>query len=412
MLSIDELFMLRQASFTFWRIYGDEAFREFHGFLGSHQRAGKLFSGFEGNRIVVLRAKQNGCCRPCAYSRSAYLHFMSRRRMRFTMRAIFCLGCQAQHNWTHFSPSQRMMSWASGLCVGWEGRFRVCSHQTISMPEMWNCVKRNGGKEGLISIQPRSPKPLTCRTCEAIALKSLPKTGRARERIAVPSVILELEPFNPHNPPQRVKFKLSWTLPIFKLPKNELVSVGFLQQQLKAFGAAYGSNMLCHHVSLDSSFLLRPFDPRYCVCLGGDDRLGGFTPLDKQLDSQADSGIPPSFCKKNAFQAGTVEGGAQLVPQQAFLSSSTLPHSVACRSCRTLYWWSRTEDQVFLTRRWTGRLFGRGMSNHDGKWEKALIDPMSCGGTPDPNLKHYFWCDDRECRNGRSWEEYSKCFSL
>ncbi|KAF6789648.1 hypothetical protein CSOJ01_14761 [Colletotrichum sojae] len=387
MAPLDDLFMLRQVSFTFWRLYGDESFKELHRFLDWHGRDRRSIDGFENDTIAVSRAKKNA----------------------------FCERCLAQRRSPGFLAEGRLgLILTSGRCVGWEGWFRVCSHEWVSMPEMWTYVQRNGGKNSLLSQFPKPLIPPACSACKSVALSSAPGTARAREHIEAPCVTLELETFNPHRSPQRVEFKLSWTLPIFKVPRDQQVSVGLIQRHLAAFVAAYGPGMFCPHVKVDSGFFLRPFDPRYCVCLGGDARLGGITPWDDRLNSQRDSGVWVTFCKSSAQgipRASERAGKRQRQQpreqekeeQHAFLRPYLMVHGIGCRSCCAQYSWSKIDDQVFLSRRWSGQLYEPGMKDRrDDRWVKAMIDPTSQGGMPDHSTKHYFWYDDTACRNGRS----------
>lgn len=434
MAPVDDLFMLRQVSFTFWRLYGDESFKELHAFLDSHRRGRLSTRGFENNSIAVSRAKKNAFCERCLAQRCSP-GFLARRQAKFSKLTAHCLGCQARHSRTHFSSLRKNL--ISGRCVGWEGWFRVCSHQWVSMPEMWTYVQRNGGKKSLLSQSPRPLISTACGVCKLIALGSPLDTAWTRKHIEAPSVILELERFNPHHSPQRVEFKLSWTLPIFKVPKDEQVSVGLIQRHLAVFISGYGPGMFCPHVKLESGFFLRPFDPRYCVCLGGDARLGGITPWDDRLNSQRDSEVWVTFCKKNALDAASEsrrarkrqrrqrqeqgeleeleeqEGQEGQQEQHAFLRPYSRVHGIGCRSCCSQYSWSKVDDQVLLTRRSGGQLYEPGMgARRDDRWVKAMIDPKIRGGMPDDITKHYFWCDDTACRNGKSPDEYAKCFGI
>ncbi|KAF6817873.1 hypothetical protein CMUS01_12025 [Colletotrichum musicola] len=418
---LDHLFMLRQVSFAFWRLYGDESFKELHRFLDWHGRHRRSTGGFENDGMAVSRAKKNAFCKRC-WAWRIRSGFLARRQAQFSKLTVHCLGCQARHSRTHFSSPMKEL--LSGLCVGWEGWFRVCSHERVSMPEMWSYVQRKGGKHVLLSQFPRLISP-ACSACGVIALGLHPVSARTREHIEAPRVILELEKVNLHHSTRIVEFKLSWTLPVFKIPKDQQVSVGLVQRHLASFVAAYGTGMFCPHVNLKSGFLLRPFDPRYCVCLGGDARLGGITPWDDRLNSQRDSGVWVTFCKKNALDDASESRRArkrqrrQLLEkeekeeQQAFLRPNSMVHGIGCRSCSSQYSWPKVDDQVFLTRRSSGQLYEPGMgARRDDRWVKALIDPRSRGGMPDHITKHDFWCDDTACRNGRSPDEYAKGFGI
>ncbi|KAF6812493.1 hypothetical protein CPLU01_14874 [Colletotrichum plurivorum] len=413
---LDDLFMLRQVSFAFWRLYGDESFKKLHRFLDWHGRHRRSTGGFENDTTTVSRAKKNAFCERClAWGRN--------KQAQFSKRTVHCLGCQAQHSRTHFSfPMKDLIS---VRCVGWEGKFRVCSHERVSMPEMWSYLQRKGGKDRLLCQFPRPLLSPACSACEIIVLRSAPLTARAQEHMELPRVILEFEKFNPHQSPRIVEFKLSWTLPVFKIPTDLQVSVSLIQRHLASFVAAYGTGMFCPHVKLKSGFFLRPFDPRYCVCLGGDARLGGITPWDDRLNSQRDSGVWVTFCKKNALDDGAESRRApkrqmrqpqeqeENEEQRGFLRPNSMVHGIGCRSCSAQYSWSKIDEQVFLTRRSSGQLYEPGMGvRRDDRWVKALVDTTSIGGMPDHMTKHYFWCIDAACRNDRSADEYSKGFGI
>lgn len=239
----------------------------------------------------------------------------------------------------------------------------LCSHLKVSGSTIWKEAK--GWPERKVS----DSKVLvqSCHQCMDLAERAV--LEKDRDYIKPPAWYFT------HNVGA---LQISWKLPLFEIPEHKTITVSFLLEQLEEFKQTYG-DVLCPHIRHDHTHLLRALDPRYCSCMGGDSRIGNVLPYDKEH-----WGTPDCM--------GRVE----------------IKHLTACGDCRTRYTWERLNNQVFLSRHSVLYLWENLAEMISWRKELAAIfDPVSYNPMSDHETKHLFWCENRDCRNGKDWIEYS-----
>ncbi|KAK2755799.1 hypothetical protein CKAH01_17289 [Colletotrichum kahawae] len=385
---IPDLYMWRQVSFTFWRIYQSKYFRNFH-------RNGKWYYeivregliGFEHDEETRKRAREQAYCDKCIAQRQDENILSHRWSQRY--KTLYCSFCRKNHLRSCFSHKERQKEYVGRRCITWEGHFRVCPHETMSMSVLHEYVDRNGTTGKALGTY---QKIVICRICEAVAGKLAGENIRISNNITAPKVsLLNAGPDYQGRP--QVMFSLDWTLCVFEIPEDGGVTYPFLQQRLREFEKTYG-DMLCPHLRLDR--LLAPFDPHLCVCLGGDRRTGGVSPCDRNID-WVDNHHPARGCKR--MNTARIPG--------IFLQQDhdyRVKHEVMCSAYCGNFSWTRKDRFVFLSRHTAGFIYadGGGMGYVN---ENNLMEPQSYGAKDDIEAKYALWCDDKTCKNGRKWKE-------
>ncbi|KAF4850520.1 hypothetical protein CGCSCA4_v003751 [Colletotrichum siamense] len=386
---IPDLYMWRQVSFTFWRIYQSKYFRNFH-------RDGKLFyeiekeglKGFEHDEETKKRARDQAYCDKCIAKTQSKKIVSPIWSLQF--KTLYCSFCRRDHPRSWFSHKERQKKYVGLRCVSWEGHFRVCPHETVSMPLILQYVDRIGiaGKD-----RHTYHDIVICQVCQAVAGKLAGEDIRTRNHITPPKVSLVNAGPDYRDRPQ-VMFLIDWTLPVFEIPEDRGVTYLFLLQRLREFEKTYG-DMLCPHLPLER--LLAPFDSRLCVCLGGDRRIGGISPCERNID-WVDKHHPARGCKRKG--ATRISG--------VFLSQDDkypVKHEVTCRDYCGNFIWTRKDRFVFLSRHTASLVHEEGTGRPWYAHANNLLEPQSYGAKDDIEAKHVLWCDDKTCKNGRKWKD-------
>ncbi|KAL3294903.1 hypothetical protein RB213_003060 [Colletotrichum asianum] len=386
---IPDLYMWRQVSFTFWRIYQSKYFRDFH-------RDGKLFyeiekeglKGFEHDQETKKRARDQAYCDKCIAKTQSKKIVSPIWSLQF--KTLYCSFCRRDHPRFWFSHKERQKKYVGLRCVSWEGHFRVCPHETVSMPLILQYVDRIGiaGKD-----RHTYHDIVICQVCQAIAGKLAGEDIRTRNNITPPKVSLVNAGPDYRDRPQ-VMCLIDWTLPVFEIPEDRGVTYLFLLQRLREFEKTYG-DMLCPHLPLER--LLAPFDSRLCVCLGGDRRIGGISPCERNID-WVDKHRPARGCKRKSTTR--ILG--------VFLSQDDkhpVKHEVTCRDYCGNFIWTRKDRFVFLSRHTASLVHADGTGTPWYAHANNLLEPQSYGAKDDIEAKHILWCDDKTCKNGRKWKD-------
>lgn len=150
----------------------------------------------------------------------------------------------------------------------------------------------------------------------------------------------------------------------------------------------------CPHFNFTDGRLLRMLDPRVCVCFGNDNRLRS----QKEHDSKdtASTQIRTS-CRKEAIQKRTSYGN-----QFEAVFHGGYNHSMLCEFCDTEYLLIRYGRHVFLRRNTSADLTSWGGTAYWYLQLMSALEASCCTPERDEETKHLTWCDEKDCRNGKT----------
>ncbi|KAK1991850.1 hypothetical protein LX36DRAFT_325677 [Colletotrichum falcatum] len=358
LVETSDLYMLRQVSFTFWRIYQGKDFSNFHRtdiFCRPYYYCSGG-NGFENNETTVLRAKQHAFCAPCLQKMQSPDYKSSKASFSESM---YCSQCKTNHKRIHFSAQQRYLPEDVRQCLGSYGFFRLCSHLVVSVRSI---AKK--AEEAYANNHSHEEIQLgSCSQCEHLAQLE-ENSGYKEWHVLPPKISLSESPEDEN----QVRFCIffDWTLPFCKVGEGDSFTAGFLREKLEEFRNRYG-DVFCPHFGLGQRQVLEAFGSESCHCLGAvrtDSRTGSLVHLRGPHHKTCD-------------------------------------HHFSCEVCETFYLWSRDGGEVWFSKRAT--------CEFDSKQDCiTLLDPESYAASSDHETKHLFWCDDSECRNGRDWIENAK----
>lgn len=119
--------MLRQVSFTFWRVCQDRAFDASHGLI--ERRSDKQ---------IVRRAKELLLCPPCAKQRLDRNYYLRLRDLSVNPYP-YCPYYRENRSKVHFRHMQRMRPRSARRCIlsGSDAPLGLCSHLSIFLPSVW-----------------------------------------------------------------------------------------------------------------------------------------------------------------------------------------------------------------------------------------------------------------------------------
>ncbi|KAL3302806.1 hypothetical protein RB213_007598 [Colletotrichum asianum] len=383
-IEIDDLYMLRQVSFTFWRIYQDRTFQKLHRLNRKRWQVQRGDPGFEKDEKTVLRAKRWAFCDKCLEKRKT----PSFKSDSFSnMKDLYCSTCKTNHTRMVFTHSQREEPPETRRCILSDADLRLCCHLTVSASSIWEEVA-NPGDKGNDTMPGDFGYPLErCGKCKALALALAEGLDyHSYGAIQPPTLSLERRPGVGEG---AFRVCYAWRLPLFSMPKAGVITVPFLRQKLDEFEQAFGK-LFCAHSNPHNDQILRALDPTYCHCLGGDSRVGNLVPFDRE-----------GWGGRKCDSLGRSE-------ENDFIPSRLFQHVIACRGCNNIYHLDRTHNQIFIS-----RLHSNNIELKDGKriWRESLVtmmDPVLDEMKSDNETKHLFWCESTGCRNGKDWIEFSK----
>ncbi|KAK1983078.1 hypothetical protein LZ30DRAFT_715574 [Colletotrichum cereale] len=368
-----ELYMLRQVSFTFWRIYQSKEFNRFYRDYRDVPYLSTRKSGWAADDRTVQRAKKNAFCAECLPKRRSRQNKLDRKDL-IQSQKLYCSHCRTKHGRLSFSIQQRFTSQQTRRCIASEGSLRLCPHLTISAASIWREANMlaSGVDNNECSLDGKVFR--RCQQCMDLALLATPKDQQWY--IEPPTLSLA----NSHN--KSMRLRCSWQMPLFVIPERDTITTAFLSGKLERFLKVYG-DAFCPHFSTDNGqALLRALDPQYCSCLGGDSRVGCRIPYSKERWGRYN-------CKQSEY----------------------VFHSVRCEDCFSSYSFERVDQQVYLSREThcdlplkqkEVRLLRRTCGL------QYCLDPKSYGASLDHETKHFFWCLDPGCRHYKGWLKYKK----
>ncbi|KAK1961037.1 hypothetical protein LY78DRAFT_558990, partial [Colletotrichum sublineola] len=235
----DDLFMLRQVSFTFWRIYQGRDFSKFH-------RPGRyLFrfllgrkAGFESDNKTVLRAKQLAFCNCCLQRRLSERYQFDRYDFQ-TRTTMYCSHCKCDHKKMLFSVQQRQSPPEVRRCIGSYGFFRLCPHLMVSTHSVWKKARKILSDDEH-RIGPSLYKTVVlgrCSQCRDMALQDT-RMRTPRDFISSPPTFSLTKP-KWHD--SLFMISCEWTLPFSTVPEGNTSIAAFLLQKHEEFKNRYGN---------------------------------------------------------------------------------------------------------------------------------------------------------------------------
>ncbi|EQB45030.1 hypothetical protein CGLO_16153 [Colletotrichum gloeosporioides Cg-14] len=114
---IPDLYMWRQVSFTFWRIYESNYFRNFH--RNDKWRYAKLpegLKGFEHDEETIRRARDQAYCDKCIIAKKQSRDIFS-PRWGLQLKTLYCSFCRANHPRSSFSHKERQKNYVGRRCI-------------------------------------------------------------------------------------------------------------------------------------------------------------------------------------------------------------------------------------------------------------------------------------------------------
>ncbi|UQC89814.1 uncharacterized protein CLUP02_15345 [Colletotrichum lupini] len=223
-----DLYMVRQASFTFWHIY-----------------QGKEVKKFRRSEAISRARRTVSDKETFACHLSSYYQYTKQDEMH-------CSRCELPYRHLVFSAEERKKRRDVRQCIAHDGFIRLCSHLTVPFSWVWDKTRsKQADSDEARQIRYDYNVFLAAKDCRE-SLYALPRIFNWLRRVMV-----------------------TWELPLFRIVENEAITVGFITQKLKEFQTKYG-NVLCSHLCRHgiTSQLLRALDPRHCGYLGGNSRIG------------------------------------------------------------------------------------------------------------------------------------------
>lgn len=371
-VELADLFMLRQVSFTFWRLYMNNRFPQ------PGARLDK--SRFRGDEETVRRSAEVSFCTPCLQHRAS--NDTKSQLYHLTLGHImWCYCCDRYHPRLWFLSEERRRNSVGRECILAQGRVHLCAHLKVSLKDFGHWI----GSVADGAAPRQSLTYMRCQTCSDLAIS----TAATANAGYINPPTLSLCPWLQKEP----SVVVHWTLPVLVVGKTDRVNDQTVTAGLKALKTRHGS-VFCPHIDANLEQLLRPFHPEYCSCLGPDSRVGGIVPYNP--NTRKLPGVVA--CKEGKDTADDYK----FLPQK-----KPLQHMIYCEGCSTLYSWDRNEDQISLSR--TSVILAP--AEHGMEWDQsgmALLDPEFFGVTSDLETRNLIWCDDRNCANGREgWRVFS-----
>ncbi|KAK1853095.1 hypothetical protein CCHR01_04233 [Colletotrichum chrysophilum] len=365
-LELADLFMLRQVSFTFCRLYMNNRFPQ------PGARLDK--SRFRGDEETFRRSAEVSFCTPCLQHRAMEITELQLYHLTLA-HIMWCYCCDRYHPRLWFSSEERRRNSVSRECIISQGWVHLCAHHKVSLKDVgrWTGSVAEGG-----ATPHQSLTYVRCQTCSDLAISTAATANPGYINPPTVSLCLWLQ--------KEPSVVFHWTLPVFVVRKIDRVNDQALTAALEALKTRHGS-IFCPHVNSNLEQLLRPFHPEYCSCLGPDSRVGGVVPYNAKAGR-----MPGAVACKDGKD---VAGDYRFLPQK-----KPLRHIIYCKGCSTLYSWDRNNDQISLSRTSVVLAPAKDGIERDQSG-MALLDPESFGVASDPVARNLIWCDDRNCANGR-----------
>ncbi|KXH33075.1 hypothetical protein CSIM01_05210 [Colletotrichum simmondsii] len=172
----------------------------------------------------------------------------------------YCYGCETGHDLAYFSSDQLSPDTDHRICIGHEGKLKLCSHVQISWAELWTHVatynSEEPGWETIKAIFQRSPFS----DCPACAQR-VGQHGKAPAIIYAPKKLQHR--YTPGD--SFLNFELGWKLVVLNLREGEVVTKELLRHALSRLQESFG-DFCCPHLLFTDTAFMAPFSWHQCVC--------------------------------------------------------------------------------------------------------------------------------------------------
>lgn len=410
------LYLFRQASTRFFRLFEDREFSAWHqkspGTLWRVEFAVDKMSPFERDWAAKHLRRDYDYCDECTkHHDGGHLE----NRLENLGRDVFCTGCQTHHAGVFFSPLEmeedETRTVSRLVCLGRTGHLTLCSHDSsprVTWANLERIMSGPGDKGPLVLPASHWELPWTWESVarwqeKNVRLKELffactnlshlpcgPRknyiSGSPFPRFIVLSQVSEYRDRETDSITEipKARLQLAWDVPLLDIgtvmaPTVEAVREAVREAVQKALSTANGAlrqQKHCGHLSLDRQ--LRDFVySGICEC---------FTRAGNTV-------CPPNRKTRTELQ---VECECNPV-RDVYLE---------CPVCGAVYSWFLAAGRVFLAYRYRWDMFGPASPAWLG-----LLDASSCRDqVMSESNKHVLWCDTPGCgtRRGHRWERLMK----
>lgn len=393
---LSDLYMLRQVSWTFWRLYQDRTFKKLHS-----SNISSSPSGLTMDESVVKAAKKQAFCQACRTSRES-ADF--RKRLSKLEDSLFCSYCARDHPRLHFSSLWRQNLGHQRFCRLSEGSIQLCTHTSVPLVNLERDLHlatldwlRSGGRKNLPS--PRGWCLEECSVCKEIG------EGLSIQEMKPPSLRGEIMTFNTnHGAKSLIRFyTVSWKFPVMPVSDDQPFDDIILETKFKELQGRFG-RLLCPHRTFKQ--LMEPLDP------------------DSELNILESHPNPPLGVKSAfgwAFSRPQWRN-PQVAASDPWYGGLSTPrngraYATICPICDARFEWSSERDIIYLTR--SGGEFTPKVNDIYGWKDEAYglngipaSKPTSYGADSDSEAKYILWCDKKACKNGRNINFYLRQLSL
>ncbi|KAM7223905.1 hypothetical protein V8F06_000921 [Rhypophila decipiens] len=336
----------------------------------------------------------------------------------FRKQSLWCSGCRKSHSLLLFSAAQRndAIPNSQRICIGREGKIRLCSHEAIS----WDELERNVDDRENDWAKGGSLYQEIMRMCRHKSHQSpTSRWVRGHERSFVP--VLRLHKQQGRSVGPWISGNFTWTSPVFDLDSKVPVTRQDIKDHLASRNDVFG-HAPCPHVTHDDGQLLVPFESKYCVCFEDPDplmlaeelppaifgeerhRCVDFATCCRWIATQTNNAVDS---RRGHFMATTPADESSsnftsLARGKELLNECVGDcHKYQCSICSAKYSWIRDGDcRVFLK---FEKYLNLERQDPTSKQWLVLLDPESWGISHDEELRHVVWCPDEQCVTGSRW---------
>lgn len=350
------LYLLRQSSAVFLRLFGDNIFLDYHTDV---QRA-RNYKPFAINSLTTL--EQGEAAKSLQRGLYYNLCLEARNGLDWDARLVglqkilYCNGCTAKHL-RFFFYSESIENHKRGLgkllYVGRLGQVKLCSHSTCQTTATWETIESNPGWLDTIVCTHMSHCPLEGR----MSRQGVPAAPRLD--ISQTCCIATC------------RLAYVWDLPLLYIDQFNIPSLEAVHEALiTLIEGNLNNQMVCKHI-LRGRYLRSFVRSGICPCFSRPGRLLHPFPKDRRYDCTCD--------------------------RERYLS---------CKGCGAMFAWFLDDGHVVLMHRYKWDI-----DKPTGAAWLALLDEESYRHHPfGEDTRHILWCDTPQCAVGigRRWESMVK----
>ncbi|KIH87091.1 hypothetical protein SPBR_04937 [Sporothrix brasiliensis 5110] len=383
---------------------------------------------------ALTRRDKEGLCTDCMeFELSGQLN----ERLKWLDLLLWCSSCQTYHKRGMFPASHRRKIKAERSCIGWQGRWRICPHRSLSWGRLvkeWAMCRLVGEWETCTLYGWRGAELSLFACGEGCAVAGGCTNGD--NRVPKMDTVNYAYPVDWSEEHERDGPRHSvgtlWRAALFDVDPSKPLSLRSFQEKLDDLGnrnnkRASGPS-LCPHVRFNDGKLLRPLQAPHCLCFPRDDnsdnnrtkmdRGPGYPMQQHAYDSDTcqwhcachGAGQNHASLTRPTKPDGTLWDGCALRDiwgafdlANQWRSNPNHLHEFQCSVCYVRYSWLRDGNTMVLQHlSWCGPT-----ENPNGTWIRKL-DPHSWNITKDNKTKHVYWCPDSTCRTNHEWRALYK----